>query len=150
MNMRLRFAVAGGQDLWAGMLSLLVVVALLLCHGFFGGLHLASGSAHPGGSADVTPAGGHASHAGPSSDGQGKPHPSAPHHLLRGSSDYYAAVLVAAFGAALGLLLGSSLLGRWSHGGARRRGEVGLVSVAQVPVLARGPDRLALLQVFRL
>lgn len=147
--MRLWFAVAGRRDPRAGLLSLLVVVALLLCHGFFGGLHLASGGAHPGGFADGALAEGHASHAGPSSDGQGEPHPSAPHRFL-GSSDYYAAVLGAALGAALGLLLGSSLLRRRSPGGSARRGEAGLVSVAEVPVLARGPDRRALLQVFRL
>lgn len=132
------------SDCGAGLLLPLLVVALVFCHGFFGGLHLVSGPSSVGASADGDFVGGHAQHVGVgSSDGQGEPRDSAPHL----ASDY-AAVLLAAFGAALGLLLGAALRRRRFLVAAPRGS--GFVPVAEVPVLARGPDHRALLQVFRL
>jgi hypothetical protein len=64
--------------------------------------------------------------------------------MVMGTSDYYAAMLFVAFG----LLLWAALGARSSIEGARRSGV--FVPVAGVPIRARGPDRRALLQVFRL
>ncbi len=136
------------SDRDVGCLLPLLVMALIFCHGFFGGLHLISGSPGVGGGADGGFVGsvavGHAQHVG-SADGHGTPQGSAPHP---GTSDYYAALLVVAVGAAFGLLLGASLRNRPSLVATTMRG--GFAPVAEVPVLARGPDRRALLQVFRL
>jgi hypothetical protein len=62
--------------------------------------------------------------------------------------DYYAVVLVAAMGAALGLLLWAALNVRGSLC-VTVRGDV-FAPAVEVPILTRGPDRRALLQVFRL
>lgn len=142
------FAAGRGRDRRAGLLAALLILALVFCHGLFGGLHLVSGFSGVSASADGglvgDVAGVHAQHAG-ASDGHGAPQDPAPGPA---TSDYYAAILVASFGAALGLLL-------WAVSGARgplegaMRGD-GFVPAAEVPVLARGPDRRALLQVFRL
>ena len=142
------FATGEGRDRRAGLPAALLVVALVFCHGFFGGLHLISGSLEVSASADGgfagSIAGGHAQHV-ESSGGDGTPQGSDPHP---GTSDYYAALLVAAVGAAFGLLLGASLRNRpFLVATSPRRG---LAPVRKVPVLARGPDRRALLQVFRL
>lgn len=141
------FATGGARGPQAGVL-LPLVVALIFCHGLFGGLHLISNS-----SGVVVPAdegfvgsasGGHAQHVGSPQD-PGGPQDPAPHP---GASDYYAAMLVAAAGAALGLLLRAAPGACGLLEGAARVD--GFVPVAEAPVLARGPDRRALLQVFRL
>lgn len=147
-GMRLVFAAGEGRDRRAGLLAAVLVVALVFCHGFFGGLHLISGSSSIGVSADGgfvgSVVGGHAQHVG-SSDGQGALRDPAAHP---GTSDYYAAMLVVAIGAALGLLLRAALSARSFLEGTVRSDV--FVPIAEVPVLARGPDRRALLQVFRL
>lgn len=146
--MRPVFATGEVRDRRAGLLLPLLVVALVFCHGFFGGLHLISGSSGAAASAEGgfvgSIAGGHAQHVG-SVQGPGEPQdpPSQP-----GASDYYAAMLVAAVGAAIGLVLRAAPTAR----GTLEEIVSGdlFAPVAEVPVLARGPDRRALLQVFRL
>lgn len=146
--MSLVFAIEQGRGRQARALVPLLVVALLFCHGFFGGLHLVSGSsgvvasAHEGVVGSVV--GGHAQHSG-SSDGHEVPQGSSPHP---GMLDYYAVVLIAAMGAAFGLLLRAAQNVRGSLD-VTVRGDVS-ARAAEVPILARGPDRRALLQVFRL
>lgn len=146
--MGLVFATAEGRDRRTGLLAALLVVALIFCHGFFGGLHLVSGSSGVVETADVGfvggAAGGHAQHAG-SSEGNGAMQDPAAHP---GTSDYYATMLVVAVGAAFVLLLGASPRNRPFLVAASPRG--GFAPVREVPVLARGPDRRTLLQVFRL
>ena len=70
------FAIEKGRGRRASALVPLLVVALLFCHGFFGGLHLISGSSGVGVPADEglvgSVVGGHAQHSG-SSDGHGAP-----------------------------------------------------------------------------
>ena len=126
-----------------------LVVALIFCHGLFGGLHLISGSSGVVAPGDEGPSGiasgGHAQHVGSPQDPGGPQNHPAPHP---GASDYYAAMLVAAIGVTFGLLLRVALGARGLLDGAAR-GD-GFVPVAEAPVLARGPDRRALLQVFRL
>ena len=144
------FATGEERDRRAGLLAALLVVALIFCHGFFGGLHLISASSGVSADADGgfvgSAVGGHAHHLGASdSQGPGGPQDPAAH---AGTSDYYAAMLVVAVGAAFVLLLGASLRNRPFLVAASLRG--GFAPVPGVPVLARGPDRRALLQVFRL
>ena len=142
--MRCVFAAGQGQGRGEGALVLLLILALIFCHGFFGGMHLVSGSSGVELPADEdlvgSVVGGHAQHVG-SSDGHEVPQ-DAPSHP--GTSDYYAAMLVAAFG----LLLWATLSTRSSLEGTMRSGV--LVPVAGVPIRARGPNRHTLLQVFRL
>lgn len=73
----------------ARLLASVLVVALLVCHGFFGAFHELSGPASPGG--DVAAS---AAHAGGETAGHGGEDGGAglPGHL--GAADYYAAVLV--------------------------------------------------------
>lgn len=127
--------------LWAdnGLLALLLVAAVLLCHGALGAAHqIGAGPA-------ISPetAGAHASlvaggeEAGGHSGGQGEAHPA---HV-----NYAAILLLISVGVVLGLLLGRS----------RRWRRVAVLSLAGrrlppvVPRCARGPT-LPLLQVFRL
>ena len=142
------FAIEEGRGRRARALVPLLVVALLSCHGFFGGLHLVSGSSGVGVPADEglvgSVVGGHAQHSG-SSAGHEVPQDPSPNP---GMLDYYAVVLAAAMGAAFGLLLRAALNLRGSHD-VTVRGDV-FAPATEVPILARGPDRRALLQVFRL
>ena len=142
--MRFVFAAGEEQDRGERALVPLLILALIFCHGFFGGLHLVSGSSGVGVPADEGLVGSvavdHAQHVG-SSDGHEVPQDETSHP---GTSDYYAAMLVAAFG----LLLWAALGARSSLEGAMRSGV--FVPVAGVPIRARGPDQRALLQVFRL
>ena len=143
------FAVGEGRVRWVGLLAKILAVALLFCHGFFGGLHLVSGPSGIAPPADGgfvgSIAGGHAQHGGVGSlAGQGDPQDPASHW---GTTDY-AAVLMAAFAAGLALLLGASLRNRSSLAATPQHG--GIAPIAEVPVLARGPDRRVLLQVLRL
>ena len=142
--MRFVFAAGQGRGRGEGALVPLLILALIFCHGFFGGLHLVSGSSGVELPADEglvgSVVGGHAQHVG-SSDGQEVPKGPPPHP---GISDYYAAMLVAAFG----LLLSAALGARSSLERAMRSGV--FVPVVGVPIRARGPDCRALLQVFRL
>jgi hypothetical protein len=139
-DMRFVFAAGEGRGRQPGALVPLLILALIFCHGFFGGLHLASGPLGVVVSVDDSVAGGHAQHVG-LSDGHEVPQDGTTHP---GTSDYYAAMLVAA----VGLLLWAAL-GAWSSlEGAMRSGD--FVPVAGAPTRARGPDRRALLQVFRL
>ena len=146
----MKFVFAGGEERGRGERALVpvLILALIFCHGFFGGMHLVSGSsgvvasAHEGVVGSV--AGGHAQHSGSPQD-TGMPQDPPPHP---GMLDYYAIVLVAAMGAAFRLLLRAALDVRGSLD-VTVRGDVS-ARAAEVPVLARGPDRRALLQVFRL
>ncbi len=142
----MRFVFAGGEERDRGERALVpvLVLAIIFCHGFFGGLHLVSGSSGVRTPADEglvgSATGDHAQHVG-SSDGHEVPQDATPHP---GTSDYYAAMLVVAFG----LLLWAALGARSSLEGAMRSGV--FVPVVGVPIRARGPDQRALLQVFRL
>ena len=95
------FAIEEGRGRRARVLVPLLVVALLFCHGFFGGLHLVSGSSgvvasdHEGVVGSVV--GEHAQHSG-SSDGHEVPRDPFSHP---GMLDYYAVVLAAAIGGGL-------------------------------------------------
>ena len=138
------FAFGQGRGRGERVLVPLLIPALIFCHGFFGGLHLVSGLSGVGVLADEglvgSVVGDHAQHVGVS-DGHEVPQDVTSHP---GTSDYYAAMLVAAFG----LLLWAALGARSSIEGAMRSGV--FVPVAGVPIRARGPDQRALLQVFRL
>ena len=142
--MRFVFAAGEGRGRGERALAPLLILALIFCHGFFGGLHLVSGPSGDGVPADEglvgNVAGSHAQHVG-SSGGQEVPQHETSHP---GTSDYYAAMLVAAFG----LLLWAALGARSSLEGAMRSGV--FVPVAGVPIRVRRPNRRALLQVFRL
>lgn len=128
-------------------LALLVVGALLACHGVFGGFHLFPGAldaASPNWGHGGTPlAGEHPSHAGAAVGGHGAEgtggHP---------STSEYAAVLLAVF---VGTVLGLLLCARTPRPVSEARLEAdGFVLYPGVPALARGPDLRAFLQVFRL
>ncbi len=142
----MRFVFAAGEERGRGERALvsLLILTLIFCHGFFGGLHLVSGPSGVGVPADEglvgSVAGDHAQHVG-ASDGHEVPQDVTAHP---GTSDYYAAMLFVAFG----LLLWAALGVRSSIEGTMRNGV--FVPIAGVPILARGPDRRALLQVFRL
>ena len=142
----MRFVFAAGEERGRGerVLVPVLILALIFCHGFFGGLHLVSGPSGVGVPADEGLVGGvagdHAQHAG-SSDGHEVPQDVTSHP---GTSDYYAAMLVVAFG----LLLWAALNVR-GFLEETVRGDV-FAPAVEVPILTRGPDRRALLQVFRL
>src|SRR3954452_16676807 len=85
------------QGVRVRILALLLVVALLLCHGVFGALHLCS----------VPPAGAAAHHAGHQHASSGAGTSSHEHHTchLMHAATYYAVLLTALLGLALGFLL---------------------------------------------
>src|SRR3990170_2799766 len=105
----MRFVFAAGEERGRGERALvpLLILALIFCHGFFGGLHLVPGSSGVWVPADEglmgRVAGDHARHVG-SSDGHEVPQDASSHPE---TSDYYAAMLVVALGLLLWAALGA-------------------------------------------
>lgn len=120
----MRFVFAAGEERGRGEPALvpLLILALIFCHGFFGGLHLVSGPTGVGVPADEGLLGSVAA-------GHGVPQDATPHPV---TSDYYAVMLVAAFG----LLLWAALNVR-GFIEETVRGDV-FAPAAEVPILARG------------
>lgn len=119
-------------------LSLLLVAALLVCHGAFGALHQLPGHGLQGGEHSSAMAQGAGPEEHPSHHGEGEPPP--------GGSTYAAVIFVVLLGAALALRLGGfrlqvAHLVRWQAG---RR-----FPTAVALYLPRGPTA-PVLQVFRL
>ncbi len=122
------------------LLALLLLAAVLVCHGFFGASH----QIHQTSNADTLPVAGHASHAGMQEADEGR-FTGVSHSDLGLDAMAYAAVLLALSLGALLWLLGSArariaILVRPPAGGRFPR---------LVPHPARGPTP-AVLQVFRL
>ena len=115
-------------------LALLLVGAILLCHGVFGILHLCSTSTAPM----------HQTHEHPSfTDGTAAGHD---HPLCHTGTEYFAVLFTAFLGLVLGLLLKGARLRDWVA--SFRPSKFYLPPLVSHP--PRGPTNLPVLQVFRL